>query len=84
MVKYTIAESDKELILQNHVLPVTGISDEQVEVVLQFLDNFQYQHGYKRGLYLKRPSDWTKAYIQAVDKVVCFIKYDDILSNIMV
>jgi hypothetical protein len=84
MAKYTLTPSDKDLILKNHVLPVIDIIDDRIEVVAWFLDNFKYQHGYKRGLYLKRPSDWTKAYIQAIDKVVCFIKYDDVLSNIMV
>ena len=84
MVKYTLAESDKELILQNHVLPVVGISDQDVDSILWFLDNFQYQPGYKPGLYFNRPADWTKAYTQAVDKVVCSLKYGDVLSNIMV
>lgn len=84
MSKYILTPSDKDLILKNHVLPVIDIIDDRIEVVTWFLDNFEYQHGYKRGLYLKRPKDWTKAYIQAVDKVVCFIKYDDVLSNVMV
>ena len=84
MSKYILTSSDKDLILKNHVLPVIDITDDRIEVVTWFLDNFEYQHGYKRGLYLKRPKDWTKAYIQAVDKVVCFIKYDDVLSNVMV
>ena len=84
MAKYILTPSDKDLILKNHVLPAIDITDDRIEVVTWFLDNFEYQHGYKRGLYLKRPKDWTKAYIQAVDKVVCFIKYDDVLSNVMV
>jgi len=84
MAKYTLTSSDKDLILKNHVLPAIDIIDDRIEVIVWFLDNFEYQHGYKRGLYLKRPKDWTKAYIQAIDKVVCFLKYDDVLSNIMV
>jgi hypothetical protein len=83
MVKFTLSDSDKELILKNHVLPVAGVTDQDVESVLWFLENFRYQHGYKRGLYFERPINWTKGYIQALDKVACFFKYGDPLINEM-
>lgn len=79
MIKLT--ESDKELILKNHVFPVAGITDEDVESVLWFLENFRYQHDYVQGLYFERPIDWTAGYIQALDKVACFFKYGDPLTN---
>ena len=83
MVKFTLVDSDKEHILKNHVLPVAGVTDGDVETVLLFLENFKYQHGYKRGLYFERPQHWTKAYIQALDTVACFFKYGDPLINEM-
>ena len=81
MVKYILTDSDRDLIIKNHVLPVAGITEHDFNCILRFLHQFKYQHGYLRGLYFKRPKDWTKAYIQAVNKVVCFIKYGDPLIN---
>lgn len=81
MVKYMLTQKDKEHILNEYVFTVSGVSDADVEYILAFLDKYKYHYGYKPSFYFKRPKDWTPAYIQAIDKVVCFFKYGDYLNN---
>lgn len=81
MVQYKLTESDKEQILKDHVFPVHGLTDYDVEYVLGFLEAYKYHSKYQCGLYFKRPKTWTKAYRQAADKVACFFKYGDDLNN---
>jgi hypothetical protein len=81
MVQYKLTQSDKEQILKDHVFPVHGLTDYDVEYVLGFLEAYRYHSKYRRGLYFNRPKTWTKAYTQAVDKVACFFKYGDDLNN---
>jgi hypothetical protein len=81
MVQYKLTESDKEQILRDHVLPIHGVRDSDVEYVLGFLEAYRYHPKYRRGLYFNRPKNWTKAYVQAIDKIACFFKYGDDLNN---
>lgn len=81
MVQFTLTESDKEKILNDNVLTVKGLTDQDVEYVLGFLEAYRYHPEYKCSFYFNRPYSWTKAYAQAVDKVVCFFKYGDDLNN---
>jgi len=81
MVKYTLTQKDREIILNDYVLTVRGVSDFDVDYILAFLDKYKYQRCYKCSFYFKRPKDWTPAYTQALDKVVCFFKYGDDLNN---
>jgi len=84
MVMFKLTESDKESLIKNNVLMVNNVIDEEVELVISFLENFRYQHDYLPGLYFERPIHWTEGYIQALDKIACFFKYGDVLSNVMV
>jgi hypothetical protein len=81
MVQYKLTESDKEHIVRDHVLPVHGVRDYDVEYILGFLEAYRYHPKYQCGLYFNPPDTWTKAYTQAVDKVACFFKYGDDLNN---
>ena len=81
MVQIRLTQEDKENILKDHVLPVHGVKDSDVEYILGFLDAYRYDPNYQPGLYFNRPDTWTKAYAQAVDKIACLFRYGDDLNN---
>ena len=81
MVQITLTPEDKEDILKDHVFSVKNLVDAEVEYILEFLEAYRYHPKYRRGIYFKRPENWTKAYAQAVDKIACFFKYGDHLNN---
>jgi len=81
MVQYTLSNSDKERLIDEFVLTVDGLSDEEFDHIYEFLDNFLYIKTYRKSLFLKRPKEWTKAYLQAADRISCFFKYGDSLSS---